>query len=366
MRRLIYLFDAYPVLSETFLQRELNALIAGGLGVEVWSFLPGPGATLVPGRRRARLLTVAGRQAGDTARARMWWRALQQVAPTARWHVHATWASRPAAVAARLATLGKPGQITWSCSGHARDLFVEHEGLGLRLESCVFATACTRAGLEQMARLAPSARDRLHLVPHGLPLEDFPYLPADPGLNLLFAGRLVHKKGFDLLLQALHQLRHDCPEITVRVAGSGPCLEEWRQLTHQLGLEARVCFLGAIPFSVLQQEMRAAAGVVLPSRVASDGDRDGLPNVLLEAAALGVPVIASRAGAIEEFFGPETAWLFAPDDAAALAATLNEWAAHPAARAGRLALARRRVEERADLSRTILPLRDLLQRALES
>jgi glycosyltransferase involved in cell wall biosynthesis len=136
-----------------------------------------------------------------------------------------------------------------------------------------------------------------------------PRSPVDH--QLLFIGRLAEKKGVDVLLRAMT----DVPSLTLRIGGDGPDRSALEALSMDLDLDDRVNFLGRLSREQVMRELSTTGAVVVPSKVARDGDQDGTPVVMMEAVAAGVPVIASDLGGLGEFIrSGETGLLAAPDD----------------------------------------------------
>ena len=186
------------------------------------------------------------------------------------------------------------------------------------------------------------------LVPHGVNLSRF--LPRDGEaprptlpLRLLAVGRLVPKKGFDVLVRALARVRVPW---RLDLAGQGPEDEKLTRLAEHCGIADRITRHGAVTHETLPALYAQSHAVVVPSVVDATGDRDGLPNVVLEAMASGRLVIASDAGAIASAVrDDETGWLVPSGDVAALANRI-EALSHDAERVAALAAAGRACVER--------------------
>jgi glycosyltransferase involved in cell wall biosynthesis len=143
--------------------------------------------------------------------------------------------------------------------------------------------------------------------------------------RFLFVGRLVEKKGLDVLLRALAEV----PDGRLVVVGDGPMRGKLEELGRELGLAERVSFAGRQGSGRVVEELRHAHALVVPSRIARDGDADGTPVVMAEGMAAGVPVIASRLGGLSEHIASEeTGLLVQPDDSPALAEALRRVLAH--------------------------------------
>lgn len=223
--------------------------------------------------------------------------------------------------------------LPWSISAHAKDIWTTPEWEKReKLAEARWLVTCTAHGRAHLAALAPTP-ERAALVYHGLDPARFPepdkrtYLrdgsQADDPVRILSVGRAVEKKGYEDLLAALARLPADLQWRLVHVGG-GPRRKALTRLAARLGLGARIAWLGGQPQERVLAEYRAADLFVLASRIARDGDRDGLPNVLMEAQSQRLPCVASGVAAIPELIRDgETGLLVPPGDSAALAAALE-------------------------------------------
>jgi glycosyltransferase involved in cell wall biosynthesis len=254
-----------------------------------------------------------------------------------RW-LHAHFIHTPGSVTYYAAMLtGLP----WSASAHARDIWtIPDWEKAEKLAAARWVVTCTAANAAHLDRFVPGKVD---LIYHGLDLARFPPQEtaapaaadgADPArpVTILSVGRAVEKKGIDQLLAALARL----PATThwrLRHIGGGPLSERLRRLAKRLRIDGRVEWLGAQPQDAVLRALRAADLFVLASRVAADGDRDGLPNVLMEAQSQGLACIATRLSAIPELIDDgETGLLVPPDDVAALHGAIAGLIGDPARR----------------------------------
>ena len=193
-----------------------------------------------------------------------------------------------------------------------------------------------------IARGADPAKVRVHHT--GVPVPAAAE-PAEKRWDVAFVGRLVAKKGADDLLAALARCRARAVLI-----GDGPLAPELRRRAAELG--ADVTFTGALPPAAVTAHLRAARMLAAPSKTAPDGDSEGLPTTVLEAAALGLPVVATRhSGIPEAVLHGETGLLSAEGDPAALAAHIERLLADGPLRAGFGARGRAYVAEHFDLAR---------------
>ncbi|HYE00182.1 MAG TPA: glycosyltransferase family 4 protein [Alphaproteobacteria bacterium] len=253
--------------------------------------------------------------------------------------LHSHFLHTPASVARYAALMTGRG---WSFSAHAKDIWTTADwDLSEKLGEAAWGVTCTAAGKARLDALAPAGR-RVDLVYHGLDFGRFPDPPARPRrdgadpadpVRLLAVGRAVEKKGFDLLLAALARLPAGLHWRLAHIGG-GDRLRALKAQAAELGLEGRIEWRGAQAQDAVIAAYREADLFVLPSRIAGDGDRDGLPNVLMEAQSQGLCCLATDAAAIPELIADgATGRLVPPDDAAALAAALAALIADPAERA---------------------------------
>lgn len=405
--RLVYVLGSFPSLSETFILREMLELERRGFRLSILSLEPGEdvvhgaaaelaeravyrpsplsprsllaglvAAVLYPfGAMSAFLYTLgcifrapsaAGELARSLAAAAFFACALRGSRPR---HVHAQFASVPATVGLLLAHML---ETTFSVSAHARDLFTAEAVLmNRKMREAEFVAVCTRAGLEQLRRQHPvSSAGRLHLIYHGVDVVELMPLPriepSDEPPLILSVGRLVEKKGFPILLRAAAMLRREGIDFRLRIVGTGPDEPDLRRLTSGLALEDCVQFDGAIAHEKLIPLFRTADLFVLASVVASDGDRDGLPNVLLEALALGVPVVSTRVSAIPELIEHEETGLLAnPGDPADLAAQMERLLFDEELRARVIERGRLEVVTRFDVKENVAKLADLFAEVMK-
>ena len=244
-------------------------------------------------------------------------------------HIHAHFLHTPASVARYAAHLtGRK----WTGSAHAKDIWTTPRWEKReKLHDAEWVVTCTAVNLAELDALAPG---RVELVRHGLDLDEFPPPPPlppapsrvegePPVLTILSVGRAVEKKGYPDLIAALARMPESPAWRFVHVGG-GPLIEEVRRLAEQAGIADRTEWVGAIARPELLARLRAADLFVLACRVARDGDRDGLPNVLLEAQSQGLPCVSTRVSAIPELVEDGvTGLLCPPGNPDALAAVIE-------------------------------------------
>jgi glycosyltransferase involved in cell wall biosynthesis len=251
-------------------------------------------------------------------------------------HLHAHFLHTPASVTRYAARMRG---LAWSVSAHAKDIWTTPEWeLRAKLREARLTVACTAVGRDRLRGVVPDAR--VAAVHHGLDRTLFAPPgamgsardgrdPADP-VRLLAVGRFQPKKGFDVLLEALaHVTRH----VALTLVGYGPLEATLRAQAEALGLGPRLTWAGPLDQLAVLARYRASDLFVLSPRIAADADRDGLPNVVVEALSQGLPVVATRVGGVVEAVEDGVhGRLVPPEDPRALAAAIDALAADPAAR----------------------------------
>jgi len=250
--------------------------------------------------------------------------------------LHAHFLHTPASVTRYAATvLNKP----WSCSAHAKDIWtIEDWEKREKLADMQWLVTCTKANAEHLDSLAPD-RQRVSLVYHGIDLKRFQPRPkvgeqrdgsdaANP-VRLLSVGRAVPKKGYDILLKALAGLPANL-HWQFQHIGGGSELDSLREQADSLAIADRIEWLGAMAQPEVFQLYSSADLFVLPSRITADGDRDGLPNVLMEAQAHALSCLSTSISGIPELINDgQTGKLVASEDVDALREALEQLITQP-------------------------------------
>ncbi len=367
-----------PAPSETFIRRELELLRQRGWPLTVRILTGTPDALpfawqALPAADRRALLRAAGRRLREEwPRSPVTALRLLRRLPQAASLLHAVrhdgtrlLHAQFAGITADLTGLAaQTAGLPWSCAVHARDVFaVPPPLLFRRLRGAAAVTACSQQAANAVTAcgLPP---EKVHVIHHGLPLARFPFDPVRDGQTLFTACRLETKKGIDTLLHACTILARRGTRFSCVIAGSGPLERDLRALARRLSLDTAVIFTGWLSQEEIRTHLTAARAVALPSRRAADGDRDGIANILLEAMALGTPVITTEAGAAGEVLvDRRNGLLVPPDDPDALAGALDALlrskdTAHALSRA-----ARTTVESRFDAEKNIVALEAFFARA---
>ncbi len=254
--------------------------------------------------------------------------------------LHAHFLHTPASVA-RYASLitGLP----WSVSAHAKDIWTSPDWeKAEKLAECRWLVTCTAVNQQHLTALA-SDPQRVQLLYHGLDFSRFPAPDQQHSLSdgsrpeqpviLLSVGRAVEKKGYDDLLIALQALPLQRHWRLLHIGG-GPLLKDLQQQAQTLGIAERLSWLGPQSQQTVLQHYRQADLFVLPCRIGADGDRDGLPNVLMEAQSQKLPCLSTQVSGIPELIVNQvTGLLIPPRDTAALSAALDRMITDPVLRA---------------------------------
>lgn len=263
-------------------------------------------------------------------------------------HIHAHFAGFPTSLAMQLAALWR---VPFSFTAHAHDIYVEKDRLEEKIVAAAFVVTCTMYNKTYLEDLSSVFR-KIHLVYHGVDLERWkfstPALIKSEKLRILMIGRLVKKKGTIYLLEALRRLKGNMPFECV-IVGGGNEFDRLYAFCKEHGLTDEVIFTGWQSSEEIEYRLRHADIFVLPAMIASDGDRDGLPNVLLEAMACGVAVVSTRISAIPELITHcENGWLVPEKRADKLVEALMYLHADDALRMRLAAEGRLTVEEKFD------------------
>lgn len=340
---LAIIVKGWPRLSETFIAQELAALEDAGQQFDIWSLRFPTDKKRHPlhdkitanirylpeylhqePRRVFRAYLAARKLAGFKQAFAMWKRdfardktrnrirrfgqacVLASELPAQTLGLYAHFMHTPSSVARYAAIMrGLP----WAFSAHAKDIWTspgweKREKLSADSYGADFGATCTGFGAEHLRGLADRP-DRVELVYHGLDLSRFPAPPKRTStkagtIRLLSVGRLVEKKGFDRLIDALALLPDDLDWHWTHIGG-GELESVMTERATSAGISARINWLGSCNQPEVIEEMRTSDIFILPSRIAKSGDRDGLPNVLMEAASQKLAIISTAVSAIPEF-----------------------------------------------------------------
>ena len=280
-------------------------------------------------------------------------------------HLHAHFATSATTVA-RLAAAFAGLPFTFTC--HAKDIFhdsVRADDLERKLSAASAAVTVSDFNVEYLQRTVGPVAERVRRIYNGLDLSEFPYDPPERRRPLVLAvGRLVEKKGLTDLVEACAILERRGVSFDCRIIGSGELEEELRARIGRLGLTNRVALTGAQPRGEVVRSIQEAAVLAAPCVVGDDGNRDGLPTVLLEAMALGTPCVSTDVTGIPEVLRDgDTGLMVPPRDPEALAAAIERLLENPDLRVALAERARRRIESDFDIHRNTAELRELFRAA---
>lgn len=267
-------------------------------------------------------------------------------------HLHAHFAHVPAEMTFYLSRLtGLP----FSISAHAKDIYtLAAPDLVERVNASRLLMTCTDANWRHLRELPGVDTHKIHRVYHGIDLETFRRAAPLPdgeafarGLSrFVSVGRLVPKKGYDLILMALARLQAGGVSFTYDLYGAGEEEESLRRLVRQLGLGSRVRFHRAATHPQIIERLNEGGIFLGGFRVTADGDRDGIPNTVAEAMAMEMPVLATRVSGVPELIEHgRSGYLVEPGDPEAMAAALRHLLAHPDDARSLAVRARERVRE---------------------
>jgi glycosyltransferase involved in cell wall biosynthesis len=277
-------------------------------------------------------------------------------------HLHAHFAMEPCELAWLVHCLTG---ISFSITTHAKDIYqsgrLESPTLQDQIGNARFVVANSRSSAAHLAANLNGRRPQIATIYNGVDLTTFVRRDARVVEPLILSvGRLVEKKGFPDLLRACRLLRERNVRFRCEIVGAGVLKDELEAIIRQDALAGHVKLLGALSQQELMSHYRDASIFALPCRVAADGDRDILPNVLKEAMAVGVPVVTTRLAGIEELIEHDTSGvLVPPGDPAALASALTKLLIDAELRERLADEARSVVEQRFDTRSNFVRLRDL-------
>ena len=393
--RVGYVVKRYPRFSETFIVSEILAQEAAGHVVEVFSlyppndthfqdslasvrapvtYLPADGvraiefwtgvqraADVMPGVCAA-LDAARGEQARDVYQALL---LAREVHLRHIGHLHAHFGTVTTAVA-RLAA--RFAGVPYSFTAHAKDIFhasVNPDELRRKLVDAAAVVTVSDYNVMHLCRTYGTAATHVRRIYNGLDLDQLQATsPRGRSARIVAVGRLIEKKGFSDLVEACRILSDRNCAFECAIIGTGPLEASLRAQIDALRLTDRVELLGPRPRSEVLRCMRSAAVFAAPCVVGIDGDRDGLPTVLLEAMAVGTPCVATDVTGIPEaIHDGETGFVVPQHDPVALAAAIERLLKDPLLRAEIARRARRLVETHFDVRRNAVELRELFASA---
>ena len=249
-------------------------------------------------------------------------------------HIHAHFAGYPTTIATYLSELL---HVPFSFTAHAHDIYAEKNLLSEKIGKAKFVITCTQYNKNYLRTLIlPQHEIKIHVLYHGVKIKKWEYKPTNirrdnlSPLRILTIGRMVEKKGFIYLLQAIQLLKNEGQIVECTIVGRGAEEKMLKQYCLKNNLQKEVTFIGWQSTSTIKQLLYTADLFILPSIITADGDRDGIPNVLMEAMATGLPVISTNISAIPELIKDHYNGLLVPEkNAIAITEAINELLNNP-------------------------------------
>ncbi len=389
-----YVVKRYPVYSETFIVNEILAHEAAGTAIKIFAlrptadghfqdriarvraqvhYLPSEGksgalwraiaeASAVLPDLYSSLETVRGEESNDIYQALV---LARHVALGGISHLHAHFATSATSVA-RLAA--RFAGVPFTFTAHAKDIFhdsVSMDHLRRKLQDAASVITVSDFNLAHLRQTFGSAGARAYRVYNGLDLEEFPYQsPRRRQPRVVAVGRLVEKKGFADLVEACAILARGGCRFDCQIIGTGEHEADLRQQIVERELHTCVELLGPRPQADVSRLIQEAAVLAAPCVIAADGNRDGLPTVLLEAMALGTPCIATDVTGIPEVVRHGQTGMIVPQrDPPAIAAAIKRLLLDPRLAVQLAGQARRLIESQFDVHRNASQIRAIFAAA---
>jgi len=214
-------------------------------------------------------------------------------------HSHVHFAHVPTDIAMYAACMSG---TEFSVTSHANDIFQRGWLLKEKIQRSKFFVTISEFNKAYLSNLAPSLNNKIEVIYCGVDTSQFTFqAPQEKALFTFgFLARLVEKKGLEYLIRASEKLKNEQHVFKIEIVGDGPLSEPLKALTHQLGLQNHISFLGQMPNKQVSSWLKTLNAFVLPSVKDSNGDMDGIPVSLMEAMASGIPVISTDLSGIKE------------------------------------------------------------------
>jgi len=329
--RVGYVLKRYPRYSETFIVNEILALEAAGVEIEIFSLSPPTDGHFqdIISRVKAPVsyLKYSGVRALDFWEAfklaseafpNLWlnmrdavneehknvYQALllaKAVSEKGLQRLHAHFASAATGVAMLASRFA---EIPYSFTNHAKDIFhekVNSDDFNRKLLNAETVVTVSDYNLDFLRTKYGNSAQNVIRIYNGLDLDHFIYKPPQRNRNEIVAvGRIVEKKGFGDLVRACAILSERNIEFKCRIIGTGELMDDIKNMVKRFALQEKVDLIGPLPQREIKKHIQNAALFAAPCLIGSDGNRDGLPTVLLEAMALGTPCVSTDVTGIPE------------------------------------------------------------------
>lgn len=394
--RIGYVLKRYPRFSETFVVHEILAHERAGLAIDIFALRPVAETHFqdVLGRVRSPVVRIPEKMRNAPT---FWtqlveagrhlpgfWQTLERIGDTniddlsqavalgleidtrGIEHLHAhfgTVATTVARLAARFTG------ITYSFTAHAKDIYFRYDepvNLDVKLRDAAAVVTISEYNLHHLRERFAADAANTNLIYNGLDLSGLPWRePVSTAREILAVGRLIEKKGFHVLIEAARLLHERGVDFTLRIVGAGSEEANLQDQIERSGLGELAVLDGPRPQSEVIACMREAALLAAPCVVGEDGNRDGLPTVLLEAMAVGTPCIATDVTGIPELVHDGETGLIAPEgDPDTLADKIERLLGDADLRRRLSAAGRARIERDFDIDVNTQRLRDLFDLAI--
>jgi colanic acid/amylovoran biosynthesis glycosyltransferase len=355
--KIVYLVDSFPKLSETFILNQITGLIDRGHEVKILALNNPQEKQVHEEINRYNILTkthyICYRDSStllDTANTKALASCLDADL------IHAHFATKPTDVALDISMrTGIPYIVTI----HAYDIFINPDVMRLKTKflRAEKVITCSYFNKNYLINLISQGLNRkIDVVPYGINLLRFKYIERKPKeiITVIFVGRLVEKKGILDAIAVCHKVVERSPSVVFRIVGDGPLKGKAMQMVEELNIQSRVNFLGGLTQVRVIEEMKAADIFFLPSLTASNGDSEGLPVVILEAQAMGLPVVSTQhTGIPEAVINGKTALLVPERDTDLMADRICKLIVNPDLRIQMGKAGRNWVESRFDMTNEI-------------
>ena len=399
--KVAYIISQYPEFHETFIAREVEALRSKGMPPRIFSLKTPSASERGLYQRHAEFVeysaylvsfAVVAANIAEALRhpwrylAALWWilvnygchpfklfKALAAFPKTVLYAreirgrydlLHAHWATIPTAMAVVVNILTG---IRFSFTAHAWDIYVASRTLlAEKIARASGVVTCTGYNADYLRRVCrPEDRGKINLNYHGIDLVQFPFPdrqpPAVPPLRVIAIGRLVEQKGFVHLIRAVKILAGQGVPVQLTIVGDGPLCKALQEEADRGAENGAVTFAGQLPHGETIKQLQNSHIMVAPSVISTNGDRDGIPNVILEAMACGLPVVASGVSGIPEIvIDGKTGVLVPPGESEALASALATLWDQPGQASHFGSQGRQFIEKHFDVSRNVDELVTLL------
>ena len=278
-------------------------------------------------------------------------------------HLHAHFGSVATSVTRLAAHFA---DVPYTFTAHAKDIFhnsVNPKDMTRKIRDSAAVVTVSNYNVQYLQRVYGSVTSNVERIYNGLDLTQFAYAsPQNRPPQIISVGRLVEKKGLSILVEACALLKQQGCDFHCQIVGTGELAGELKVHIEALGLVEQVCLVGARPQNEVFELLQQAAVFAAPYIIGKDGNRDGLPTVLLEAMALGTPCVGTDVTGIPELIRHEQTGLIVPqENASALASALQKLLENPSLRVKFATKARKLMESEFDIHTNAASLRQLFQ-----